>query len=52
VNWPSLPTDTARADVAEPGLKVTDVASLSNLVADIAAKSPRGLRAATGREDG
>ena len=30
--------EAARAETAEPGLKVTDVASLANLVADIAAR--------------
>jgi hypothetical protein len=34
------------------GIALTPVAALDRLVADIAAKSPRGLRAATGRDDG
>jgi DNA repair protein RadA/Sms len=34
------------------GISVQSVASLDRLVAEIAARSPRGLRAATAREDG
>jgi DNA repair protein RadA/Sms len=34
--------DAARAETAEPGLKITDVASLANLVADIAARGRKG----------
>ena len=37
--------EAARAEAGEPGLKVTDVASLANLVADIAARgTPRHRR--------
>ncbi len=34
--------DAARAETAEQGLKITDVASLANLVADIAARGRKG----------
>jgi DNA repair protein RadA/Sms len=34
------------------GIALAPVAALDRLVADIAARSPRGLRAAAGREDG
>ena len=44
--------DTARSELAEPSLKVTDVGSLAGLVADIAArgKTPRLVK--TGGQDG
>src|ERR1039458_4983792 len=44
--------EAARAEAGEPGLKVTDVASLSNLVADIAARGSRGPGGKTRGQDG
>jgi DNA repair protein RadA/Sms len=44
--------DAPRADIAEPGLKITDVASLSSLVADIAARGTRGTGGKTRGQDG
>jgi DNA repair protein RadA/Sms len=43
--------ETARAEAAEPGLKVTDVASLANLVADIAARGKAARHGKTGEQD-
>jgi DNA repair protein RadA/Sms len=43
--------ETARAETTEPGLKVTDVASLANLVADIAARGKAAKRSKTGGQD-
>jgi DNA repair protein RadA/Sms len=43
--------DGGRGDGVD-GIALTPVAALDRLVADIAAKSPRGLRAATGSDDG
>jgi DNA repair protein RadA/Sms len=42
----------ARADAGDPGLSVTDVSSLASLVADIAARGNRGVRAQSDGEDG
>ncbi len=43
--------EAARAETAEPGLKVTDVASLANLVADIAALGkPRSAAKSRGQD--
>ncbi|HEX5211130.1 MAG TPA: DNA repair protein RadA [Pseudolabrys sp.] len=44
--------DNARAEAGEPGLKVTDVASLASLVADIAARGTRGPAAKSRGQDG
>jgi DNA repair protein RadA/Sms len=44
--------EAPRADIAEPGLKITDVASLSSLVADIAAPGIRGTGGKTHGQDG
>jgi DNA repair protein RadA/Sms len=44
--------EAARAEAGEPGLKVTDVASLANLVADIAARGNRGPGGKTRGQDG
>src|SRR5476649_2958539 len=44
--------EAARAEAGEPGLKVTDVASLSNLVADIDARSNSGPGGKTRGQDG
>ena len=44
--------EAPRADIAEPGLKITDVASLSSLVADIAARGTRGTGGKTRGQDG
>ena len=44
--------EAARAETGEPGLKVTDVASLANLVADIAARGSRGTGGKTRGQDG
>ena len=44
--------EAARAEAGEPGLKVTDVASLANLVADIAARGNRGTGGKTRGQDG
>jgi DNA repair protein RadA/Sms len=44
--------EAARAEAGEPGLKVTDVASLANLVADIAARGSRGTGGKTRGQDG
>jgi DNA repair protein RadA/Sms len=44
--------EAPRADIAEPGLKVTDVASLSSLVADIAGRGTRGTAGKTRGQDG
>jgi DNA repair protein RadA/Sms len=43
--------EPARAETAEPGLKVTDVASLTNLVADIAARGRGPRLVKTGGQD-
>ena len=44
--------EAARTEAGEPGLKVTDLASLSNLVAEIAARSTRGTGGKTRGQDG
>ncbi len=44
--------EAPRADIAEPGLKITDVASLSSLVADIAARGTRGTGGKTRGQGG
>ena len=44
--------DSARAEAAEPGLKVTDVTSLASLVADIAARGSRATAAKSRGQDG
>jgi len=44
--------DAGRTEAAEPGLKVTDVASLASLVADIAARGGRGAAAKSRGQDG
>jgi DNA repair protein RadA/Sms len=44
--------EAARADAGEPGLKVTDVASLTSLVADIAARGTRGPGGKSRGQDG
>jgi DNA repair protein RadA/Sms len=44
--------EAARAEAGELGLKVTDVASLANLVADIAARGSRGTGGKTRGQDG
>jgi DNA repair protein RadA/Sms len=44
--------EAARTEAGEPGLKVTDLASLSNLVAEIAARSTRGAGGKTRGQDG
>ena len=44
--------EAARADAGEPGLTVTDVASLASLVADIAALGKRGMGNKTRGQDG
>ena len=44
--------EAPRADIAEPGLKITDLASLSSLVADIAARGTRGTGGKTRGQDG
>ena len=45
--------EAARAEAGEPGLTVTDVASLASLVADIAARGKRGqLARKTRGQDG
>ena len=44
--------DAGRMEAAEPGLKVTDVASLASLVADIAARGGRGAAAKSRGQDG
>ena len=44
--------EAPRADIAEPGLKITDVASLSSLVADIAARGTGGTGGKTRGQDG
>ena len=44
--------EAVRAETSEPGLKITDVASLSNLVADIAARGTRGTGGKTRGQDG
>jgi len=44
--------EAGRTDAAEPGLKVTEVASLRSLVADIAARGSRGTGAKTRAQDG
>ncbi len=44
--------EAARAEAGEPGLKVTDVASLASLVADIAARGNRGAAAKSRGQDG
>jgi DNA repair protein RadA/Sms len=44
--------EAARAEAGEPGLKVSDVASLANLVADIAARGSRGTVGKTRGQDG
>jgi DNA repair protein RadA/Sms len=41
----------ARGETAD-GIALSPVAALDRLVADVAARSPRGLRAAAGRDDG
>jgi DNA repair protein RadA/Sms len=43
--------DGARGETVD-GVSLSPVAALDRLVADIAARSPRGLRAAAGRDDG
>jgi DNA repair protein RadA/Sms len=44
--------EAARTEAGEPGLKVNDLASLSNLVAEIAARSTRGTGRKTRGQDG
>ena len=44
--------EAARTEAGEPGLKVNDLASLSNLVAEIAARSTRGTGGKTRGQDG
>jgi DNA repair protein RadA/Sms len=44
--------EAARAEAGEPDLKVTDVASLASLVADIAARANRGAAAKSRGQDG
>jgi DNA repair protein RadA/Sms len=44
--------EAARAEAGEPGLKVTDVASLASLVADIAARGNRANGGKTRGQDG
>jgi DNA repair protein RadA/Sms len=44
--------EAARAETGEPGFKITDVASLSSLVADIAARGTRGTGGKTRGQDG
>ena len=44
--------ETARSEMAEPSLKVTDVNSLAGLVADIAARSKAPRLVKTGGQDG
>jgi len=44
--------EAARGEGAEPGIRVTDVASLASLVADIAAKSEARMGAKTRGQDG
>ena len=44
--------DAGRTEAAEPGLRVTDVASLASLVADIAARGGRGAAAKSRGQDG
>jgi DNA repair protein RadA/Sms len=43
--------EAARAESAEHGIKVTDVASLTNLVADIAARGKAGMSAKISGQD-
>src|SRR5439155_21839212 len=43
--------EAARAETIEPGLNVNDVATLANLVADIAARGKTGMAAKTGRQN-
>src|SRR6185437_8843274 len=43
--------ETARAETTEPDLKVTDVASLANLVADIAARGKGAKHSKSGGQD-
>jgi DNA repair protein RadA/Sms len=43
--------ETARAETAEPGIKVTDVGTLASLVADIAARGKAGKFAKNGGQD-
>jgi DNA repair protein RadA/Sms len=44
--------DAARADAGEDALKITEVANLTALVADIAARGSRGVPAQSGAQDG
>jgi DNA repair protein RadA/Sms len=44
--------EAARAETGEPGLKITNVASLGSLVADIAARGTRGTGGKTRGQDG
>jgi DNA repair protein RadA/Sms len=44
--------EAARAEAGEPGLKITDVTSLANLVADIAARGSKGTAAKNRGQDG
>jgi DNA repair protein RadA/Sms len=44
--------DAARAEAGEPDLRITDVAILANLVADIATGGSRGTAADSRRQDG
>jgi DNA repair protein RadA/Sms len=44
--------DAARAEAGEPNLRITDVAILANLVADIATGGSRGTAADSRRQDG
>jgi DNA repair protein RadA/Sms len=43
--------ETAHTEAAEPGLKVSDVANLANLVADIAARGKSVIAAKSGGQD-
>ncbi len=44
--------EAARTEAGEPGLKISDVASLTGLVADIAARGTRGTASKTRGKDG
>jgi DNA repair protein RadA/Sms len=44
--------EAARAEAGDGGLKITDVASLASLVADIAARGSKRSAAKTGGQDG
>jgi DNA repair protein RadA/Sms len=44
--------EAARAEAGDGGLKITDVASLTSLVADIAARGARGAATKSRGQDG